>query len=143
MALPRGRIALASAAGVALFASGCRRAATDVIVETPPDVAAVRGTVVARSGTAVSGAAINIEAILKSGAGAATVESLFAQTDARGRFLHTFVFGPLGLRECLLRITVSPPAGAALAPAVDSVTAAVNAGWPPADTAILDFTLSP
>lgn len=132
-----------SLTGVLLVVSvGCSHPAT-VINETPPDVAAVGGSVSMLSGSAVAGATLRIEVFGVLGASAQLIDTFSAQTDSEGRFVRVLILGPLGLQQCQLRITVTPPVGSGLTVKADSVMARVNATLPPADTAKLNFVLTP
>lgn len=122
--------------------AGCSHPAT-VIVETPPDVAAVGGSVNMLSGSAVAGATLRIDVFGVLGASVQLIDTFSAQTDSEGRFVRVLILGPLGLQQCQLRITVTPPVGSGLTAKTDSVTARVGAVLPPADTARVSFILTP
>ena len=122
---------------------GCSQSAT-VILETPPDVAAVGGSVRTLSGSAVAGATLRIKAFgVLAGRGTQLIDTFSAQTDSEGHFAQVLILGPFGLQQCQLHITVTPPVGSGLTVKADSVMARVNAMLPPADTAKLNFVLTP
>ena len=131
-----------SLTGVLLVVSvGCSHPVT-VIMETPPDVAAVGGSVNTFSGSIVAGATLKIEVFGELGASPKLIDTFSARTDSEGRFVQVLILGPFGLQQCQVRITVTPPIGSGLTAKADSVMARVNATLPPADTAKLNFVLT-
>jgi len=129
--------------GALLLANaGCGRPAT-VINETPPDVAAVEGSVIAISGGPVIGATLRIDAFRTSGGSTQLIDHFSAQTDTEGRFVRVLILGAFGLQQCQVIITVTPPVGSGLLVKTDTVIARVGMLLPPADTARVDFILTP